>query len=159
MTRITTEPRGTERSVPRYRGRHRAPWISTVGPWVRRNPLVSVMALVVALWLPYGALDATGALWSLAPLEGVSVAVVPPACPGEQGGEILPCSWRCDRMGNGQCGPASPRLVIYRRGEADSVLACAPLGTGEVCADVESDAPIEYVGSDGSLYRLAGGDS
>lgn len=143
--------------ISRYRARHRAPWISTVGPWVRRNPMLSAMALVMALWVPYGALDASGALWSLAPMKGVSVPTVPPACPGESAGEILPCSWRCDRMGNGQCGPTSPRLVIYRRGEADSVLACAPLGSGEVCADAESDAPVEYVGTDGTTYRLVGG--
>jgi hypothetical protein len=139
-----------------YRGAHRRRPEPLA--WIRRSPLLASMGAVLVLWAPYGAADAYGLTEALRGPYGAVGTLLPPGCPGESGGEILPCRWECATMGNRQCGPETPPRVTYRVGGDGSIEVCAAPDTRSlICAPVESVARIEYVGSDGVLYRLAGG--
>jgi hypothetical protein len=142
-----------------YRGRHRRHIRAELLAWAECNPLLITMVVAVLLWLPYGVADAYGYTDALRPVRGTVGTLLPPACPSEAGGEILPCRWECDSMGNRQCGPDMPPRLTYRVAGDGSIEVCAAPDTRSlICAPVESDARIEYVGSDGTLYRLAGGE-
>jgi hypothetical protein len=151
----TYQAAGIKLPPRRYEGRHRR----TVDPvaWTRRNPLLASVVLILALWAPYGALDGSGVLRAVRATHGASVALGAVSCPGESGGEILPCRWRCATMGNRRCGPDTPPVITYRASPMGEINVCMPVGRGEACTPVESDVRIEVIGDDGRLYRLAGG--